>query len=102
MSIELQLVTQAGATVQPAISTQPAELGGGILLAPQWIEYTATAELQLVTAPTAQVDLELQGSTELVSGEVVPTPEYDLIDGGTPGQVYAGVLGFNLITGGCP
>jgi len=66
------------------------------------IAYTATAELELVTAVAAQVELQLQATGEVVSGEVVPTPIYDLIDGGAPGEVYAGILGFNLITGGCP
>lgn len=66
------------------------------------IAYTATVELELVTQVSAELELQLSASPELVSGEVVPTPMYDLIDGGTPGQVYAGVLGFNLITGGCP
>lgn len=66
------------------------------------IAYTATVELELVTQVSAELELQLSASPELVSGEVVPTPMYDLIDGGTPGEVYAGILGFNLITGGCP
>lgn len=66
------------------------------------IAYTATVELELVTEVSAELELQLSASPELVSGEVVPTPMYDLIDGGTPGEVYAGILGFNLITGGCP
>lgn len=33
---------------------------------------------------------------------IVDCPEYDLIDGGFPGTVYAPINGFNLIDGGTP
>lgn len=66
------------------------------------IVYTATALVSVQTTTTVELNTVLQGTAELLTGVAIPTPLYDLIDGGEPGEVYAGILGFNLITGGQP
>ena len=65
-------------------------------------EYTATALVTLQLTTEVDADFILEGTAELLTGVAIPTPMYDLIDGGEPGEVYAGILGFNLITGGQP
>lgn len=68
------------------------------------MRYTATATVKKKLSATTSVRLRISALVSLKTNSPIgeTCPDYDLIDGGTPGTVYVPINGFNLIDGGTP